>query len=195
MSRRERIRFTAAPRDIRLRAGGGVLPEDWREQLRAAEAAGYQRGLVDGETKLSEQLLQQRAELMELQNGAIRALREAVPQVVQQSEEAMVTLAFEIAQKLVAELPFTRELVAAAVREAVSQIEDTTEFNVLLHADDLALLQPNPAEALGGETAGRKMHFTASREVSRGGCVAQTRFGIIDTRRETKLARVEEALR
>ena len=45
-----------------------------------------------------------------------------------------------------------------------------------------------------GHTGSHKMRFTASREVSRGGCIVQTRFGIIDARRETKLARVAEYL-
>ena len=171
-----------------------MLPDDWREQVRAAEQAAYQNGLVDGEKALSEQLMRQRAELMDLHNGAILALQQAVPQVVQQTEDAMIALAFEIAQKLVAELPITREVVAAQVREGLEQVEDTTEFNVLLHPEDLALLQPNPHEALGGEVAGRKMRFVAAREITRGGCIVQTRFGIIDTRRETKLARIAQSL-
>ncbi len=106
----------------------------------------------------------------------------------------MVALAFEIARKLVADLPITREVVAANVREALEQVEDTTEFMVLLHADDLELLGADPAKILNAEVTGHKMRFTASREVTRGGCVVQTRFGIIDTRRETKLARVAESL-
>jgi flagellar assembly protein FliH len=162
--------------------------------LRAADCAGYERGVVEGERALSEQLLRQRAEMVELQNGAIKALQQAVPQVVRQTEDAMVALAFEIARKLVADLPITREAVAANVREALEQVEDTTEFTVLLHPDDLALLGTDPARILNAEVTGHKMRFTASREVSRGGCVVQTRFGIIDTRRETKLAHVAETL-
>jgi flagellar assembly protein FliH len=192
MSRPEPIQFAVPPRDIRLavRALTGNVPE----QLRAAERTGYERGVVEGERALSEQLLRQRAEMVALQNGAITALQQAVPQVVRQTEDAMITLAFEIARKLVADLPITREVVAANVREALEQVEDTTEFTVLLHSDDLELLGADPAKILNAEVTGHKMRFTASREVSRGGCVVQTRFGIIDTRRETKLAHLAETL-
>jgi flagellar assembly protein FliH len=192
MSRRESIQFAVSPRDIRLVAT--VPAGNSSEQLRAADRAGYERGVVEGERALSAQLLRQRAELVDLQNGAITALQQAVPQVIRQTEDAMVALAFEIAQKLVAELPITREVVAANVREALEQVEDTTEFAVLLHPEDLELLGPDPARILNAEITGHKMRFTASRELSRGGCVVQTRFGMIDTRRETKIARMAEAL-
>ena len=192
MSPRESIQFTAPPRNVRL--AEKIAAPDLARQLKAAERAGYERGVIAGESALSEQLLRQRAELMELHTVAITALQEAVPQVVRQTEDGLISLAFEIAQKLVAELPVTRELVAAAVREALAQVEDTSEFNVLLHPDDLELLGHAPAHDLGGEAEGRKMRFTASREVSRGGCIVQTRFGIIDTRRETKLAHVAATL-
>ena len=114
--------------------------------------------------------------------------------MVRQTEGAMISLTFEIAQKLVAALPITREVVAASVREALEQVEDTAEFSVLLHADDLELLGADPVQAVG-QSAGHKMRITASHDVTRGGCVVQTRFGIIDTRRETKLARIAETLR
>jgi flagellar assembly protein FliH len=192
MSRHETIQFAVSPRDIRL--GARAVMGNSSEHLRAAERAGYERGVIEGERALSAQLLRQRTELFALQNGAITALQQAVPQVVRQTEDAMVALAFEIAQKLVADLPITREVVAANVREALEQVEDTTEFTVLLHPDDLEMLGADPAKILNAEVTGHKMRFTASHEVSRGGCVVQTRFGIIDTRRETKLARVAEAL-
>ncbi|HMJ91371.1 MAG TPA: FliH/SctL family protein [Candidatus Acidoferrum sp.] len=192
MPLRESIRFAVAPRDIRLAAK--AVPSDVAEQLRAADRMGYERGVIDGERALSEQLLRQRTELLDLHIGAVTALRDAVPQVVQQSEEGLIALAFEIAQKLVAELPITREMVAASIREALDQVEDTTEFTVSLHSDDLKLLGTDYAELLGAESARHKIRFTASQDATRGGCLVQTRFGTIDTRRETKIARVAETL-
>ncbi len=187
----EPIRFTQPLREVHL-TRAGTLPRDWEEQLCAADLNGYERGVIDGEKALSEQLLRQRNELIELHNGAVEALRKAVPQVVEQSEEALITLAFEIAQKLVAELPVTRESVAATVRDALSQVEGSTEYTIQLNPEDFALLENHTS--LVGIAPGQQMHFTTSRDVSRGGCLVQTRFGIIDARRETKLARIAESL-
>ena len=60
---------------------------------RQTEQAAYERGLADGEARLSEQLLRQRAELLELQNGVLASLQQSVPRVVRQSEAGVVELA------------------------------------------------------------------------------------------------------
>ncbi len=182
------VRFTQPPRDAKL--SGGPLPHDWPEQIAAATRSGYERGWIDGENALGQQLIQQRSEIMALQNSAVAALKAALPEVLRQSEEGMVALAFEIVRKLVAGMPITREIVAAAVREALEQVEDTGEITVLLDAEDLALLGPDPT----AEHAGHKLRFSASREVTRGGCLVRTHFGVIDTRRETKCERIAETL-
>lgn len=187
----EPVRFAQPLRDVTL-TSLGRLPKDWPDQLASAERNGYDRGVIDGEKALSEQLIHQRNDLLELHNGAVAALRQAVPQVVAQSEEALIALAFDIAQKLVADLPVTRESVAGMVREALSQVEGTAEYTIQLHPEDFALLEHHTA--LVAVSPDQKMHFTTSRDVTRGGCLVQTRFGIIDARRETKLARIAESL-
>lgn len=139
--------------------------------------AAYERGRRDGETAVRDQLSAQRNEFLELQRGVLESLRQAVPQVVRDAETALIALALEAAQKLVAGLPVTTEMVEAAVREALARVEDNTEITVLLHPDDLALLAP-PADG--------KLHYRPSPDVTRGGCLVHTRFGVIDARRETK---------
>jgi hypothetical protein len=38
------------------------------------------------------------------------------------------------------------------------------------------------------------VHFHTSVEVTRGGCLVETRFGVIDARRETKLELIRQSL-
>jgi flagellar biosynthesis/type III secretory pathway protein FliH len=38
------------------------------------------------------------------------------------------------------------------------------------------------------------MRFQASSEVARGGCLVETRFGIVDAGRETKMALIRQSL-
>ena len=150
--------------------------------------------MAKGEKRLGEQLLRQRSELLELQNGVLASLREAVPQVFQQSESALIQLALETARKLVGDLPVSVEMVETAVRFALSQVEESAEFHIYLHADDLALLQKCNSPVLLPGPGNEAIRFQASPEVSRGGCLVQTRFGIIDTRRETKLELMRQSL-
>ena len=67
----------------------------------SGEQAAFERGLAEGEKRLGEQLLRQRTELLELQNGVLASLRDAVPRVVRQSEAALIQVALEVARKLV----------------------------------------------------------------------------------------------
>jgi flagellar assembly protein FliH len=188
----ETITFDRPLRDARLLTPAPA--QDWQEHLREREQAAYERGRQDGERALSGQLLQQRNETVELQQGILDSLRRVVPQVVQEAETTLIQLALEAAQKIVAGLPISTEQVEAVVREALRQVEDTAEIIVQLHADDLALLRRHNAAVLSGLPEAGPLRFAASAEVTRGGCIVQTRFGLVDARRETKMEQLRQTL-
>lgn len=168
---------------------------DARATMNQGQEESYERGRRDGEKALSGQLVQQRADLNDLQNGVLQSLRQIVPGVRRACESGLINLACEVAQKLVAGLPVSAEMVEAAVREALAQTEETTEFHVVLHPDDLALLQRlNSPLLASSEGATQQIHFQSAPEVSRGGCLVRTRFGVIDARRETKAELLKQAL-
>jgi flagellar assembly protein FliH len=150
--------------------------------------------MVEGEKRLAGQLLEQRAQLIELQNGVLASLRQAVPLVVAQCESGLIDLALEVARKLVFDLPISVEMVEAAVRSAIAQAEETAQFDVFLHADDLALLRQCNSPVLLPAPGNEGLRFHNSAEVSRGGCMVQTHFGAIDARRETKLELIRQSL-
>jgi flagellar assembly protein FliH len=156
--------------------------------------ASYERGRLDGERALSEQLIRQRAEVMELQTGVLASLRDAVPQVAREGERALVALALEAARKLVSGLPVSAEMIEAAVKEAIAQVEDTAGFTVQLHPEDLVLLERTNSPLLLPQGGDERIRFQPAAHVSRGGCVVQTRFGVIDARRETKVELLRSAL-
>lgn len=160
----------------------------------ATEQAAYERGRQDGERALSEQLMRQRGELIELQNGVLKSLGGSVATVVAECEQAMVALALEIAGKLVAEMPVSTEMVEAAVREALASVEQNSKLVVLLNPMDFELLQAANAPVLLTDVGGERMKFQPSPQVTRGGCMIQTSFGIVDARRETKLEALKKSL-
>jgi flagellar assembly protein FliH len=188
----ETITLAETLRDVRVSA---LPPESELERLaRAAEQAAYERGRLDGEKNLGEQMLQQRNELLELHQGVIESLRRAVPDVIQQTENTLMQIALECVRKIVAGIPITPELVEAVVREAVSQTKETAEIMVQLHPDDLALLRKNQSPILQGLPEAGPLKFIGSSEISRGGCLVQTRFGLLDARRETKIEQLRESI-
>lgn len=192
MPAREIIRFDRPLRDLRTQqAAIEMLPSLTSHADLQAE---YERGLRDGEKALSEQLIRQRGELIELQNGVLNSMRQSIADVTRECEGAMIALALEIAGKLVADLPITSEMVEASVREALASVEQNSSLVVLLNPMDYELLQQANAPVLLSNVGGERMKFQPSPQVSRGGCMIQTNFGIVDARRETKLAALQKSL-
>jgi flagellar assembly protein FliH len=188
----ETITLTEPLNDVRLTALPPV--SEWDQRLHAAEQAAYERGRLAGEKNLGEQMVQQRNELLELHQGVIESLGRAVPEVIQQTETTLMQIALECAQKIVAGIPVTPELVEAVVREAVSQTKETAEILIQLHPDDLTLLRKHQSPILQGLPEAGPLKFIGSSKITRGGCLVQTRFGLLDARRETKIKQLRESI-
>lgn len=189
---RETIQFAQPLREARALCGTNLAGRN--NGVVATEQAAYERGRREGEKALSEQLLRQRGELIELQNGVLKSLRHSITDVTQECEGAMVALALEIAGKLVSDLPISSEMIEAAVREALSNVEQKSSLTVLLNPMDFELLQQANAPVLLSDVGGERLKFQTSPQVSRGGCMVQTHFGVIDARRETKLEAFKQSL-
>lgn len=186
------ILFNQPLQDVRLLAGAPA--QDWQQFLREREQAAFENGRRTGESALSEQLLRQRNETVELQRGILASLQTALPKVVHEAETALIDLALESAKKIVANMQIDVTMVENIVREALRQAEDTAEIVIQLHPDDLALLRQHQSEILNGLPESGPLRFSPSTEISRGGCVIQTRFGLIDARRETKIEQLRQSL-
>ena len=80
------------------------------------------------------------------------------------------------------------------MRDALAQVEGTAQFTVRLHPADLELLQKAGSPLLATATGPDEFRFLGSPEVTRGGCLVQTRFGTVDARRETKFDLLKRSL-
>jgi flagellar assembly protein FliH len=188
----EPIAFKHPLRGVALLAGAPA--ESWEGLMRTREEAAYERARANVESSLREQLARQSAEIAQLQQGILASLTSAIPQVIKESESAVITLALEAARRVVADLPIEPNLVEAIVREALTQAEDSAELTVQLNPEDLALLRKHGSSVLAGAPDKGPLRFVASSEVTRGGCLVQTRFGVIDARREVKFEQLAQAL-
>lgn len=185
------ISLTHPLQDARLVSFVAPTGEPPERQL---EQAAYERGRRDAEKAFGAQLVQQRTELDELQKGVLESLRRVVPQLTRETESALIELALESARKVVAGAPITVRTVEAVVREAVAQVEDSAEITIHLNPEDFALLRKSKSPVLEGLPESGPLRFAGSAEVSRGGCLVQTRFGLLDARRETKFEQLRESL-
>ena len=186
------ILFDRPLRDVCLLTG--APGQDWQTFLREREAAAYENGRREGERALNEQLIHQRNETIEMQRGILESLQRILPQIAREAESSVIEIALESAKKIVAGMPIDAALVEATVREGLRQAEDTAEIVIQLHPEDLALLRQHQSSILDGLAETGPLRFTHSAEISRGGCMIQTRFGMIDARRETKFEQLRQSL-
>jgi len=163
----------------------GKAPED---------AGSYERGRRDGEQAARQALAKERMDLDKLHQGIASSVGAAVPRALRDCESDMVRLAVQVAERLVAGVPVSAEMVEGSIRETVAQVEDDTEVQVQLHPEDLALLRRTNSPLLETSAPGRKLTFQGMAEITRGGCVVKTRFGVMDGRRESKLEAMKQAL-
>ena len=110
-------------------------------------------------------------------------------------EEALIELAMETAKRLVAGLEVSVPMVEAAVREALGEAEKTGRITVMLHPEDLALIEQTRSPIMQEQVGGEAIRFQASATVGRGGCIVQTDFGSLDARRDTKFEMLKQAVR
>ncbi len=189
----EPIKLQRPLRDVRS-AGPPPMSGPSDPALQDQWQASYDLGRIEGEKALSEQLLRQRAEMHEIMSGVLNALRQAVPQVVRDTENTLVSLALEVAQKLVSEMPISVPMIETSIRDALAQVEGTAQITVRLHPADLELLQKSDSPMLVAGNSGGEFRFLGSPEVTRGGCLVQTRVGTVDARRETKFDLIKRNL-
>ncbi|MDB6131151.1 MAG: hypothetical protein JWM04_2258 [Verrucomicrobiales bacterium] len=185
----ENIRFKIPLKGVELTRFQSLDEEKeqyWKEQVRMS----YERGRMEGETTWSELLIQQRKEVQVLQDGVLKSVRDVIPSITSACEETLVQLAFEIAKKLVADLPISGDMVRATVLDALHEVDRNTEFTVHIHPEDLKIMEHFACGSM--ELTGMKMQ--ADSGITRGGCVVKTDFGIIDATRETKLDKLRAAM-
>lgn len=179
---------------VRL-AAPQVVPRTFTESEReAARREGYEAGRADAERTQNERAAKSRVETGKAIDDVLESLRKTVPQVVRETERHLIELALDIARKLVSDLPITAEMVESVVREALIEVEGASEIHVRLHPEDLELLKSSDSKLLSPSGDGTQVRFHVASEVTRAGCLVQTRFGVIDARRETKLELLEKAL-
>lgn len=187
---RETIRLTAPLRAAELTASWDAAAES---RMQERERAAAERGRAEAQKLFSEQMIQQRQELMALQDGILRAMKESIPGVVRDCETHLAGLALEVARKLVDGMPVSAEMVEAAIATAMQQVEESAHYTIFLNPSDLQLLESKTSSLLGGSDT-RKITVTASNEITRGGCIVETPFGRVDARRETKFELLKDAL-
>jgi flagellar assembly protein FliH len=186
-----KVRFAQPLRHVRVRTGteSFVCESQFRQMLEDR----YREGFEAGQKLLAEQLVEQRKQLIDIQTGLLRSIQSALPTVVAECEKSVVLLAIDSARKVVESVPITAEMMESVVKKALAELQDTAEYEVLMHPEDLALLEQVSSGLLPhGDIS--KVRFGIDRSVTRGGCLIKTRHGAITAIRERMFEKLEAAV-
>ncbi|NLE38014.1 MAG: hypothetical protein GX621_08320 [Pirellulaceae bacterium] len=156
-------------------------------------------GRREGEAAAREEWLrrqhQQWASVESALGSAIERLDQARGAWLGHWERTTIHLAVAIAERLLRrKLPEHPDVPLTLVREALELAAGSGDLRVRLNPADRDALGDR-VEGLARQFAGLgSIEITADPAIARGGCRVDTRFGTIDQRIETQLARIEEEL-
>lgn len=167
----------------------------WGESTSRPKSPEYMRGLAEGERHAREQLgkLRQQEALVA---GLARRLAEACSNLPERLEAEVVTLAFDIARKVIhASAETQRDVVVAQAKEAIARLGDGKAIRIFVHPRDLPLLEEAGRELTAGLDGPVSLKIEADGRISPGGCLVQTPTHLVDATVEGQLTRIAEALR
>ncbi|MFN3428790.1 MAG: FliH/SctL family protein [Candidatus Sericytochromatia bacterium] len=165
------------------------------QAAQAAQQSGFEQGLAAGQQAgyeaVAAEYSQHLADLM-TNTEAAAALRQTW---FANHEKDLVKMAVLIAQKiLLTELSISRDSVLKLAAAALKRINDKTAVRLRVHPDDQALVMKAKGPLMLGVDNLTSLEIVADPGVGLGGCVVETRTGIVDARVATQLSEVATTL-
>jgi flagellar assembly protein FliH len=166
-------------------------------------AAGQREGLAQAQELVEARAAQVAARLTQEQlqtvlpafRAAAAALEIEKDRWLATWEGAAVKLSATIAEKILRhELSRQPELAGPVVREALQLAAGQPHIKLHLHPDDLDQLKECGHEVVGRLAALGEATLVPDESISRGGCLIETRHGVIDARLETQIERITSEL-
>ncbi len=178
--------------------------ESIRQQAEAnGFTQGQQAGLQDADQKIqqrTDELLEQKvAERLET---VLPALRQAAQQLTTEQdrwitewEESAIRFCIAISEKIVqTKLELQPELAQNIMNETLQFVSGSNTVQLKMHPEDVDLLGDHAEKIIQDFSTCGTVTIEKDAEITRGGCVVKTEHGIIDSRIETRFARIAQEL-
>jgi flagellar assembly protein FliH len=167
-----------------------------QEQAAALTTAAYEQGFRQGEEAACQALTAQLSPVLSAFQQATTEIAHLRTTVLQQAEEDIITLAFQLARKIIQyEALEHREVLAATLTRALQHVVEQDQIVVRVHPDDWN--DAMEIKATLGHTRGDSNMLTVQGDTSigRGGCLIESSLGTIDARIEAQFEELEQRFR
>jgi flagellar assembly protein FliH len=161
------------------------------ERLAALEREAFVKGYAQGERSGAEAAARQGEAMLRRLSETIQEVVTLRADLLRRSERDLVRVALIIAERVLhREVSLDRELILAMAHIAIDRLGNRASATIRLHpADHAALMAVPRAQPFTGA-----VEIVADASVSRGGCLVQSDFGLIDLGVEAQLKEVSCAM-
>lgn len=152
----------------------------------------FERGVAEGERRAEEGRRQERS----LFAGAVRRLDEARGTLQQTIEDDVVTLAFQIASKVLHESAAAcKDQIVTQAKSALAAIRESGAVVIQVHPADVPALEAARTELVAQRDIALTLKIDPVPSIPRGSCLLHTVNRLIDASLDTQLLRLGEALK
>lgn len=152
--------------------------------------AGYTEGVLQGRAEVEAAHALALSEFRDRLRDFVAKTEGAIDNWYAKSEEALSTLAIDIARKAICcELAASRESVLDITKEALAEIRNGTEVRIRVNPSDVGVLESRRQELLEAISGVRNLEIVSDRSIG-AGCEIDTPSGTIDATVVTYLNRL-----
>lgn len=157
------------------------------EKLALIQSDAYQKafdlGLLEGHEKAYNQKTNDiNHSLTELEN-MMTHLAHLKEEMIRQNESHIVKLVYDIAKRIALDhIEEKPEIVLSVIKNAIEMAQADEEVNVLICSEQLDFLEQMKDKAGRDSEFLKKVKFQVSDQVTSGGCIIETNFGVVDAR-------------
>ena len=166
-------------------------------------AQGQQAGLQDADQKIQQHVNEiTEQKVAERLETVLPALRQATDQLtfeqdrwITEWEESAIRFCIAISEKIVqTKLELQPELAQNILNETRQLVAGSNTVQLKMHPEDVELLGDHAEKIIQDLSTCSTVTIEKDHEIVRGGCVVKTEHGIIDSRIETRFARIAQEL-
>ncbi len=169
--------------------------KSFEERYQTEREAAYRAGFEDGRAQGVKVGRAEAKEVIDRFAEVVDAITERQRALVLENESALVSLAVEVARRIVGAAAETRrEPVLLAASDCLGYLRDRTRITVKVNPEELEWVKEARKEWLEAVEGIGTLTIQPDPEIARGGCVVETDAGDVDARIEERLAMLHAAL-
>ncbi len=165
------------------------------ERLAQVEQEAYEKGFAQGEKDGRELGLRQYQTMAKRLENLIEALEREREGLLEKHQRELVELVRVVAERIAfCELKRSPEAIFSCLREALALVVEKARVTIRLNPQDLELIEGSAGELALDLGRFQKVEFRPDPGISRGGCLLETDFGLIDATLEHRREELFKAL-